>query len=205
MTAPLFLAPLRIEEVALRRSVPRGDIERIGMGPARATSARARVARLSARERPLVLVGLGGGLEPGGRAGEVVVGSAIQCVGSDETVELEGTDRIVEVLLDAGLSAAAAPIISSPRIIHGTDARDEARSRGAAAVDMESFWCAPLAATHPFVVCRVLADVPGKDLWSRHTPLGAVRALAVIGRVARALRDAPAVTFEFRSVEEADL
>jgi 4-hydroxy-3-methylbut-2-enyl diphosphate reductase len=205
MTAPVFLVPLGIEAAAIRRAVRSATIERIGMGQAKATAARTRIALERPTGAPLALLGLGGGLLPGAKAGDVIVGSSVQRLGSIEEIELAGADQIVDTLRRADISAHAAPIVSSPRILHGSQARSAAALRGAAVVDMESFWCAGLADTHSFSVCRVLSDVPGQDLWSLRTPSAMLRALRVVGEVARALHHARSTTVEFRSVEEADL
>jgi hypothetical protein len=164
-----------------------------------------RIAGSSPADARLVLLGLGGGLVAGARAGDVIVGSSVQLLDSNDEIEVHGAEALVNALRGAGVSAYAAPIISSPRIIHGVDARVAAASRGAAVVDMESYWCAPLTNTHMFSVCRVLSDVPGQDLWSFRTPSAVLRALLVLGTVARAVHNLPSTTVESRSVEEADL
>jgi nucleoside phosphorylase len=205
MIAPTFLTPLGIEAAAVRRGVRSATIERIGMGPAKATASSDRISRSVPPTSPLVLVGLGGGLAEGAVAGEVIVGSSIQLLDADEVIELEDADSITSALCAAGLVARTAPIVSSARIVHGTAARTAAASRGAAAVDMESYWCGRLAGSHGFSVCRVLSDVPGQDLWSLRTPSALLRALRVIGVVARTVHDLHRSTVELRSVEEADL
>jgi nucleoside phosphorylase len=205
MTTPIFLTPLGLEAAAVRRGARTATIERIGMGPAKATAARVRIARSAPSSSPLVLVGLGGGLIEGAVAGEVIVGSVVHLLDSDETVELDDAHRIAAALQGAGLTARVAPIVSAPRIIHGADARAAAAGRGAAVVDMESYWCAALTSTHRFSVCRVLSDVPGQDLWSFRTPSAMLRALRVIGTVSRTLQLLETPIVECRSVEEADL
>ena len=205
MIAPTFLTPLGLEAAAVRRCVRSATIERVGMGPAKAAASCARIARSAAPTAPLVLLGLGGGLVAGGRPGDVIVGSSLQLLGSDDAIELRDADRITSALHAAGIVARAAPIVSSPRIVHGAAARAAAASRGAAVVDMESYWCAPLAAAHAFSVCRVLCDVPGQDLWSLRTPPAIWRALRVIGAVARTVHGLYPSIVEPRSSEEADL
>ena len=205
MIAPTFLTPLGLEAAAIRRCVRSATIERIGMGPEKAAASCARIARSATPRSPLVLVGLGGGLVEGARAGEVVVGSSVQLLGSDDVIELHDAERITSALHDAGIVARTAPIVSSPRIVHGAAARTAAASRGAAVVDMESYWCGPLTSSHAFSVCRILSDVPGQDLWSLRTPPAVWRALRVIGAVARAVHDLDLSIVEPRSVEEADL
>lgn len=205
MTAAVFLAPLGIEAAAIRRGARAATVERIGMGPAKATAAGMRIGLATPASSPLILVGLGGGLLSGAKAGDVIVGSSLQLLDSLEEIELAGADMIVESLMLAGIRAHAAPIVSSPRIVRGADARSNAAIRGAAVVDMESYWCAGLRETHTFSVCRVLSDVPGQDLLSWRTPASVLRALRVMGDVARALSLRRSTTVASRSVEEADL
>jgi 4-hydroxy-3-methylbut-2-enyl diphosphate reductase len=186
-TAPLFLTPLRIEQLAARAGAPGIEVARIGLGPARATAARARVLRERRAGVPVLLLGLGGGLMANLKPGSVVVATALTRLGGDEVVTLGDPRPTVQRLRQAGLSAVAAPIVSSPHIVSGAAGRAAAGERGAA-VDMESFWLAGLVERHPFVVCRVVIDVPGRDVSSIATPFAAAHALSALVRVARAMR-----------------
>ncbi len=205
VTGPVFLTPLGIEAFAVRRGAPGAAIERIGMGPVRATAAAARLATRVARGRPLVLVGLGGGLLGDARPGDVIVGTSVHHLEGPGEIRLDGAVDLARALRAAGIPVTEAPIVSSPRILHGPDARRSAGIRGAAVVDMESYWCAALARTHTFAVCRVLSDTPDQELRSPRAPVAVFRALRVIGAVARATRALTTTTVESRSVEEADL
>jgi 4-hydroxy-3-methylbut-2-enyl diphosphate reductase len=103
-------------------------------------------------------------------------------------VPLQPAGEVVALLAEAGLTVRLGPIASSPSIVNGDEDRRSAAAGGAVAVDMESYWCAPLARLHPFVVVRVVLDVAGRDLWSLPTARGASRAYRSLVRSARALR-----------------
>jgi 4-hydroxy-3-methylbut-2-enyl diphosphate reductase len=187
----VILAPLRVESFAARRGRSGAAVERIGMGPARATAARARLERVLPPGRPVALVGLAGGLSPGMRPGDVVVASALGSTTGATTVQLRGGDAVAAILERAGLRVLHAPVVSSPVIVSGAKARAEAAAGGFVAVDMESYWCEPLARTRPFVVVRIALDVTGRALGSWSTVAGVPRAYRSLVRVARALGDWP--------------
>ncbi|MDA8296847.1 MAG: hypothetical protein M0004_09725 [Actinomycetota bacterium] len=187
--APLFLAPLRTEALAVRRGARGGEVVRIGMGPVRATAARTRLER-SSSELPIVLLGFGGALSASLRAGDLVVASSCLSSDEDDAVLLPDAPSVARLLGSAALPGAVhlGPVLSTPRVLRGTRARADAAARGAIAVDMESRWCAPLSRTHPFVVVRAVVDVPGHDVVSVATPAAtwkAVRSLAAATSVLR--------------------
>lgn len=185
---PVILAPLRIEALAARRGAGGLAVERIGMGPVRATAARARLDRSLAPGRPVVLLGVAGGLIAGIRPGEVVVASSLGSTTGADTVPVDAGEQVASLLAQAGLVVHHAPIVSSPAIVSGEAARHEASVRGFVAVDMESYWCEPLARSRPFAVVRVVLDVPGRDLRSLATLGAGLRAYRSLARAARALR-----------------
>ncbi len=187
--APLFLAPLRTEALAVRRGARGGEVIRIGMGPVRATAARTRLER-SSGEFPIVLLGFAGALSASLRAGDLVVASACLSSDGDDPVLLPDAPSVAKLLGSATLPGAIhlGPVLSTPRVLRGAKARADAGARGAIAVDMESRWCAPLSRTHPFVVVRAVVDVPGHDVVSMATPMAtwkAVRSLAAATSVLR--------------------
>ncbi|HUZ20773.1 MAG TPA: hypothetical protein VMU75_09420 [Acidimicrobiales bacterium] len=186
---PLFLAPLRIELLALRRGAPGAEVRRIGMGPARATAARASLESTVAKGRPLVLLGFGGALTADLRPGDLVVASTLGAVGSDDTFLLPDARAVARLLELAapGVRVRHAPVVCSSRVLRGDEARVQAASHGAVAVEMESLWCAPLARRHPFVVVRAIVDVPGREFVSAATPVAAWRAFCALASAARAL------------------
>lgn len=199
MTAPLMLVtPLRVEAVCARRGAPRARVVRSGMGRARSLASAARlrsvVAVPSARPAPQVVVlGLAGGLQVGQRAGDVVVADHLSLAPSEEgtpgvgaaRLDLPVVEGIRAALADAGLTVSAGTIVSTSRLQHGAAARSALASRGAVAVDMESWWLAtglPVTA-----VVRVLSDAPGQELVSARTPAALVRAFRALAGAARAL------------------
>ena len=188
MSEPLFLVPLALEARAVARGAGAHNVERIGMGPAKSTAARVRLDRLGDTGRPLVVLGVGGGLVKGMSPGDVVVATSIQITTQEASITLGHSREIARLLRSAGLVVAEAPIISSPKIISGDGERLRAASFGAMAVDMESYWCAPLAARHPFGVVRVLLDTPEYELFSPRIPMTVARAWKSLSRVARSLR-----------------
>jgi nucleoside phosphorylase len=186
---PLFLVQLGLEARAVARGAGKANVERIGMGPVKSTAARARLARLlGAEARPLVVLGVGGGLVSGMSPGDVVVGTSVQITSQEPPISLPYAPEIAGLLRSAGMSALEAPIISSPKIISGNDERRAAAAFGAVAVDMESYWCAPLAARHPFAVVRVLLDTPEYELFSPRIPATVVRAYRALLTAGRSLR-----------------
>ncbi len=188
MSEPLFLVPLGLEARAVARGAGKVNVERIGMGPVKATAARVRLGRLAAGARPLVLLGVGGGLVTGMSPGDVVVGTSVQITNEEPAIPIPYASEVAKLLRSAGLSVTESPIISSPKIISGADERRAAASFGAVAVDMESYWCAPLAAHHPFAVVRVLLDTPEYELFSPRIPATVLRAYRSLSTAARSLR-----------------
>jgi 4-hydroxy-3-methylbut-2-enyl diphosphate reductase len=194
LSEPLFLVPLGLEARAVARGAGKANVERIGMGPAKSTAARVRLGRLAAGARPLVVLGVGGGLVTGMSPGDVIVGTSVQITNQEPTISLPYAPEIAGLLRSAGLSVMEAPIISSPKIISGDDERRAAAAFGAVAVDMESYWCAPLAAHHPFAVVRVLLDTPEYELFSPRIPATVVRAYRSLSTAARSLREWSPIT-----------
>jgi 4-hydroxy-3-methylbut-2-enyl diphosphate reductase len=185
--APLFLVPLSIEARAVARGAKGADIQRIGMGPVKATATRVRVAPKLESRRPIVLIGLGGGLVEGMTPGDIVVASVLQATNGAPEVPLQSAGAVADLLRRASLPVRVAPVVSSPKIISGPEDRAAAASHGAIAVDMESFWCAPLAVEHPFAVVRVLLDLPEYEIFSPRLPRTIGRAWRSLVGASRAL------------------
>ncbi|MDA8033559.1 MAG: hypothetical protein M0T71_05235 [Actinomycetota bacterium] len=190
--SPLFLVALRLEALTLRLGAAGVDWERIGMGPVRAVAACSRISRQPDR-RPVVLVGCAGALDPALRPGDLVVASSLVEVDRPGSVvplahadEVHARVQAAPGIAGTGVAVHLAPIVSSPRILHGDEARSLARRSGAA-VDMESLWCAPLGRTRPFAVVRSILDVPGKDLFTLSTAAVALRSARSLAAAARAL------------------
>lgn len=188
-TSPLFLVPLRTEALAVRRGARAATRERIGMGPVRASAARARLARVAAGQ-PIVLLGFAGALDPALRAGDLVVASASRAQEDAEALLLPEGAAVARLLTLAGMpgSVHLGTLLSTPRVLRGRSARAEAAATGALAVDMESRWCAPLSQTHPFAVVRAVVDVPGHEIVSVATPAATWKAFRALAAAAGALR-----------------
>ena len=104
------------------------------------------------------------------------------CVAVDRSL----FERVGDALVDAGFSVTKAPIVSVGKLALG-ERREQLRSKGALAVDMESAWLAQGASKRPFAVVRVVLDTPEKELLRVQMIPVALRAGAVLRRVARAL------------------
>jgi 4-hydroxy-3-methylbut-2-en-1-yl diphosphate reductase len=199
---PLFLAPLRIEVLAIRRARPRPEVRRIGMGPVAATAARARLTQEIDAGRPLVLFGFAGALDPSVRAGDLVVARSVGGVDSDEKFALPDADAVAKLLDSEGLRVSLGDLVSVPRVVRGGVEREKLAASGALACDMESLWMVPLVRRHPFVVVRAIVDTVGRDVISFATPAAATRAFSSLVRAARALALwAPTAVVDYPLVE----
>lgn len=167
MSAPRLLVPLALEVRPVRRGAPQATIERIGMGPERATRSTRRILSSIHKPQPMVLLGVAGGLSREDRPGDIVVATELGTIDGDPSVLLKEATAVAALLAQEGLEVRQGAIVSAREIIHGAGNRRDAGRHGALAVDMESYWCAPIAAYHPFVVVRVLLDVPSAELRSR--------------------------------------
>lgn len=183
---PVFLAPLGIEAVAIRRGARDGAIERIGMGRARATKSCAALAARLEPSRPVVLLGVCGAIDADLRAGEVVVASSLCSSDGALQQELRDPAQVVELLRSGGLSVRTGTIACSERIVKGEE-RAQIKQTGALAVEMEALWCLELAKSRPFAVVRVVLDVVGREVLSAQTPLAFVKAARSLASAARSL------------------
>jgi 4-hydroxy-3-methylbut-2-en-1-yl diphosphate reductase len=186
MPPATFLTALRLEALALRIGAPGVRVSSFGMGERSAAAACGRLSRSS--PQPTVLFGCSGGLEDSLRPGDLVVATEVGLVGSDETIALQGAEALAEALAAHGLRVVAAPIVTARRLVVGDEARAKAAAGGAVAVDMESWFLAPLARDRPFAVVRAVLDVPGREVISPSTAVAAVRAGRALGRAARVTR-----------------
>ena len=184
---PLLLAPLRLEALALRRGSRRLEIEQIGMGPVRATAARVRLQPSVAVARPIVVAGVAGGLVPGLVAGDLVVATSIGSTESDESVELRNAEELAAHFERCGLAPRLAPVVCSPRILHGEERRAKAAASGAEVVEMESLWLTPLRAGRPFAVVRVVLDGAESGFGPASMPAAALACYRRLRNVALAL------------------
>jgi 4-hydroxy-3-methylbut-2-en-1-yl diphosphate reductase len=183
---PTLLAALRSEALALRLGAPGARVVRFGIGGRAAAGACERLAKAPAGTA--VLCGFSGSLDKSLRPGDLVVASEVGLVGVDETVALSFAEGCARALAARGLRFVFAPVVTSPRLVVGDEARAKAAARGAVAADMESWFFAPLVTARPFAVIRAIVDVPGRELRSASTPLATARAAVALGRAARALQ-----------------
>lgn len=182
----LVLSPLRIERWALGRVDAR--VERFGMGPTSARSAAIRLASDAASH--VYVVGFAGALDGGLPPGEVFVADAVLAPVDDgsprDPVACDHTEAAA-ALRDAGLPVTVGSLISSGKVVTGSERARFAES-GARAVDMESYWLAPLAVGRAWSVIRVIVDTPSRELFNPlRTMVSGVRGLRVLRRVAEAL------------------
>ncbi len=170
---PLVAVALGFEARAVKAGWPHADIAVIGM--------RARnLDRVAAHDGPVLLLGFGGGLRAGQRAGDVVVGTDVR--DRDSHARLPRAREAREALRRAGLAASSGIVWCSDVIVHGTSRAKLADV--ASVVDMESGPLLAACGADRLVVVRVLVDTPQRGL---------VRASVLNGRRAkRALSSASA-------------
>jgi 4-hydroxy-3-methylbut-2-en-1-yl diphosphate reductase len=182
----LVLAPLALEARAVRSGAPWARVERVGMGPKRASKS---VELLDQGSRGAILVaGFCGALDPGLEPGDVVLASEVR--GPTGTTVCSDPAVLAGVLERGGLRVHVGPIASSQRLVL-RDRRRALQRTGALAVDMESAWLAPAAQGQPFVTLRVVVDTDRHEL---HRPL---RTMAAAAAAYRSLRQACALVEEW--------
>jgi 4-hydroxy-3-methylbut-2-en-1-yl diphosphate reductase len=187
----LVLAPLSLEAKAVRAGAPWAHVERVGMGPRRAS----RSAKLvgNGGGAAVLIAGFCGALDSSLEPGDVVLASEVR--GPTGTTPCSDPAILAGVLRRGGLRVHVGPIASSQRLVR-RDRRRTLQRTGALAVDMESAWLAPAAQGQPFVTLRVVLDTHRHEL---HRPLRTVvgaavayrtlrRACALVEEWARALR-----------------
>jgi 4-hydroxy-3-methylbut-2-enyl diphosphate reductase len=174
--APVVCAPLRVERAALRRAgVP---VLRSGMGPRRSMRS---VAGLPGS--PVLVAGLGGGLDGTVRPGDVVVASEVRGPGGPP-VPSPSAPLLAGTLRRLGLTVHIGPIVSSERVVDGA-ARRALSGTGALAVDTESAWLAPAGA--PFAAIRSIVDTDAAPLWSAGAVPRGIRALRALRQTVPAI------------------
>jgi 4-hydroxy-3-methylbut-2-enyl diphosphate reductase len=173
----VVLAPLSVEASAVRAGAPWARVEKIGMGPKRAT----RSAQLvqGAAGRAVLIAGFCGALDPELEPGDVVLATELR--GPTGTHVCEDTTILEGVLRRGGLRVRRGPIASSQRLVLRERRRTLQRS-GALAVDMESAWLAPAVRGEPLVTLRVVLDTHRHEL---HRPLRTLQAAAMAYRTLR--------------------
>jgi 4-hydroxy-3-methylbut-2-en-1-yl diphosphate reductase len=173
----VVLAPLSVEASAVRAGAPWARVEKIGMGPKRATRS-AQLVQGSAGNA-ILIAGFCGALDPDLEPGDVVLATELR--GPTGTHVCEDTTILEGVLRRGGLRVRRGPIASSQRLVLRERRRTLQRS-GALAVDMESAWLAPAVRGEPLVTLRVVLDTHRHEL---HRPLRTLQAAAMAYRTLR--------------------
>ena len=176
------LAPLSIEALALRCGLREARVIRTGAGPRRSQFAAKRLSRSA--DRALAVAGVCGGVDAKLEPGDVVVASELQ--GGAGTRKLTHAEALVDALHNLGIKAHFGPIRSADHIVRGAE-REQLRTNGAIAVDMESRWLAEAAGDRPFAVLRVVIDTPRQELFRLGAIPDSLRALTTLRRIAPAL------------------
>jgi 4-hydroxy-3-methylbut-2-en-1-yl diphosphate reductase len=181
-------AALRIEALAVRSALPGARVVRTGMGPARARAAAGRwiAAAGPAQRAALAVAGLGAGLDPGLRPGDVVVATEVR--GPDGVLACPSAALLEQALRGRGLHARLGPLVSVDHLVRGAE-RARLHAEGAIAADMESAFLAAAARPVPVAVLRVVVDSPGRELSRPGIVLDGPRALLTLRRAAPALAD----------------
>jgi len=178
MSELLVVTALRTEYAALAGQVPGALVERCGMGMKRVQAWVPRIAALA--PDAVVVAGVGGGVSPELRAGDVVVASEVRDdIG--RTV-LRAAAPLVAALRQQGLRVHIGPMVSTDHIVTGLERERLART-GALAVDMESSAVVRALPTRdlPVAVVRVIVD-------TAYTPLGRLRTVGAGAKALRVLR-----------------
>ncbi|HEX5193557.1 MAG TPA: 4-hydroxy-3-methylbut-2-enyl diphosphate reductase [Solirubrobacteraceae bacterium] len=179
------LTPMAFEARALRRGAPGLDVRSTGIGARRA----AEYARTHDHgdAAAVVIAGFCGGLAPDLEPGDIVLASELRDGdGSDRTVACADSTILAAMLRRAGLRVHVAPVASHRTLTTGARRRQLAQT-GAAAVDLESAWLAPVARDRPLYALRVVLDTPHREL---HRPIASATGTAA---AYRSLRRAAAV------------
>ncbi len=145
---------LRLEALAVG-----GRTTVAGMGRHNATTTGARLSSSLPPDAPVVVAGVGGGVSPELRSGQVVVATEVRTTGDGRHrgLPLPGASIVANELARSGLDVRTGPVVSSDRIL-GRRQRAALWETGALLVDMESVWLAEQLAGHPLAVVRVAAD-----------------------------------------------
>jgi len=163
-------------------------------GTGSAAAARAARTLIDAGARALASWGLAGGLDPALTAGAVVLPSEV--ISTDGTGFATAPDwrERCRAAIAVERSVSGGKLLSSAQAIHSVEAKAAAfRATGAAAVDMESFAVARVAAMEglPFIALRVIVDT-AQDALPRAVMAASRSGRLHIGRLIAALALTPA-------------
>jgi hypothetical protein len=171
---PVLCTPLHVEQAVLRRAGRSMRLVRTGMGPRRASTT---AAALLVGTAPILVAGVGGGLAPQVRSGDVVVASEVRngdrgSAAYGSSVEVPSAPLLAGALQRLGLTVHIGPVSSVSRIAWAPAAD------GPLAVDMESVQLA--APGVPFAVVRAIVDSTDHPLWHIGTLRRGVTALRAL-------------------------
>ena len=152
---------------------------------------RARLAEAPSLKPPLVVSwGLCGGLDPGLRPGDLILGAEVVSNQGAVRTDAAITALLAKRLVDAGARVVVERLAASDAPILTVAAKAELRrATGAAGVDMESLIAGRYALKQraPFAILRAVADPAERDLpplaLKAMAPDGGIRPRAVIGEL----------------------
>jgi 4-hydroxy-3-methylbut-2-en-1-yl diphosphate reductase len=171
-------APMWAEWAALRAGGL--TVRHTGMGPRRSALRASEMAG-----QPVLVAGVGGGLDPAVRPGDLVVASEVRGPAGDP-VASPSAPLLAGALRRLGLTVHIGPLVSSARVVDGPG-RIALAGTGGLAVDTETAWLAPDG--EPFAAVRAIVDTAEHPLWSVGTPARGIAALDQLRRAAPALAD----------------
>ena len=174
----VVVAPLFLEALAVRSTLPAVKVRRSGMGRHELDFGDADA---------VAIAGLCGGVDPSLRAGDVVLATELR---SEDGLALPcpGSALLAEPLRRLGLRAVSGALYTSSRIL-GRDERLRLRATGVLAVDMESAWLVQAAGERSVAVLRVVVDTADRRLLSLRTLAAGIRGLSRLRRAAPAFVD----------------
>lgn len=183
--APVLVAPLRLELLAVLTARPGLSTRRCGMGPLRAERAAGRLDAELVPGRPVVVTGVCGGLTESARPGEVVVAANVLVeTGRAFVPDPQLTAAVLQALSDREIAARLGTVVSVRRPAWGAR-RSRLASRGGDVVDTETGYLLGVLGRRPVAVVRVVSDVPGAGF--RALPRSGLAALRTLAKVAGAL------------------
>lgn len=176
------VCPLSFEALAFRGGCTGASVIRTGMGPGASAKSAAKLREWAPPGAPVAIVGVGAGLDPSLRAGELVVASELR--GPWGSRFLRGAPMLVRELQRCGLTAREGVVISRRSIVWGSERSSLARE-GACLLDMESSWLADALGDRPLAVVRAVSDTSGTRPWA--LPMAGLAALRSLRKAAPAL------------------
>lgn len=202
----VFLAPLSIEAMAIRRSG--ALVEKTGMGKEKALKFAEYYSEKVSPSSNLVVLGIAGGCDAKLQPGDILIANAIYKIQENGSIDEASTKNSIELQESGVLSQLIQhtrlkkdPLgavrynlynvaIGCSEVIVKREARQNAFSDNIPAVEMESFWLAPklINRVRTFHVIRVVLDTPTSELFSPATLTKLKIALKQLRQVAEILQ-----------------